>query len=70
MKSKYFIQLALIVAAALAAMAFFEKNHTTEECGKIDHCCHKNCKAPKQSSDNSENIFYNPVNTLIAAVYK
>jgi len=70
MKSKYLIQLAILVAAALAAMAFFQKNDSQKQCRKMDHCCHKNCKSTKQTTDNSENIFYNPVNTLIAAVYK
>jgi len=70
MRSKYLIHIVLFVAAALTAMAFLEKNHSQKQCGKIGHCCNKNCKAPKQTTDNSENVFYNPVNTLIAAVYK
>jgi hypothetical protein len=70
MKSKYPFQLTIIIVFAITAMAFFENRDPQKQCGKIKGCCNKNCKTPKQTTDNSENIFYNPVNTLIAAVYK
>ncbi len=70
MKSKYLLQLVLMVIMAVATMAFFEEKYDQKHCTQLNDCCAQKCSSDKKSADNSENIFYNPVSSLIAAVYK
>lgn len=70
MKSKYLLQLSIIVVFAVTAMVFLQQSHNKKQHSPAKTCCHQNCKDCKQINDNSDDIFFNPLSHMIVAVYK
>ncbi len=70
MKSKYLLQLSIIVVIAVTAMTFLQQARTKKKRSPAKTCCHQNCKECKQKNDNSDDIFFNPLSHMIVAVYK
>lgn len=68
MKLRVLLQLAFITVVTFSALAFLQKNRP-----KQIHCtipCTKRKCCPREQKDSSENIFFNPINRLVAVVSK
>ncbi|MDE3143124.1 MAG: hypothetical protein KGL19_03155 [Bacteroidota bacterium] len=70
MKSKYLLQLLAIVVFAVSAMAFLHQKQSKKVKRHIKTSCQQNCNDSKHSTDNPDDIFFNPFSHMIVAVYK
>jgi hypothetical protein len=69
MKSKYFLPLAMLVAFTIVFSVLLDQTQLKNQCLWNKKCCPKDCRAKPKAADNSDNIFDNPINRLIVAVY-
>lgn len=70
MKPKYLLQLLAIVVFTVSAMAFLQLTQAKKYKSPAKTCCQQNCNDGKHSTDNPDDIFFNPFSHMIVAVYK
>lgn len=70
MKSNYLFSLTVLFIIAVSLLIFFQSFYIKIQKDAANNCRQNNLKHEKQKNDSSENIFLNPLNCLITAVYK